>query len=433
MTVDFYATEPQYIDHLAPVWHALPARARGTFLVRHGLTARARAAGIINPKAAGLRPELWDRPVVVASYKDEKRAGQGVRPVVYLEHGAGQTYRPRPPIEPRRNVILALLPRLADLADHYAAEMPEAALAGVGCPKLDPWAQRPPAAARAPVVAFGWHWRDGRQPETMTAWDEYAPALRAIAQTHRVIGHAHPRIWHELGPAYRRLGIETVPDFAEVLRRASLYVADNTSTLFEFAATGRPVVVLNASWYRRRHRHGLRFWDVAHVGLQVDHRAELADTIGEALSDPPAAAKNRADAVARVYAHHDGKAASRAAEAIMTLLTSTEAKGEAKPCAVCGKVGCGRKATAHRPVDELTTEDPMAPKTKSPTVRARVVINGTETILKVTQADAEANGWPILGDSRGRPLEVQTKPRTPTATKPRTTAKKTAAKKTAKK
>ena len=52
---------------------------------------------------------------------------------------------------------------------------------------------------------------------------------------------------------YEAHGIEYVPDFDDVLRRADVYACDNSSTLYEFASTGRPVVVLNAPWYRWKH------------------------------------------------------------------------------------------------------------------------------------------------------------------------------------
>ena len=58
-------------------------------------------------------------------------------------------------------------------------------------------------------------------------------------------------------------------DFDEVMERSTLYICDNSSTLYEFASTGRPVVVLNAPWFRRDIEHGLRFWEHADVGVSV--------------------------------------------------------------------------------------------------------------------------------------------------------------------
>lgn len=39
--IDVLASAPQYLDHLAPVWHALPKRSRGGFIVPDDLVARA--------------------------------------------------------------------------------------------------------------------------------------------------------------------------------------------------------------------------------------------------------------------------------------------------------------------------------------------------------------------------------------------------------
>jgi UDP-N-acetylglucosamine:LPS N-acetylglucosamine transferase len=94
-----------------------------------------------------------------------------------------------------------------------------------------------------------------------------------------------------------------------------VYVCDNSSTIYEFAATGRPVVVLNGPHYRRDVHHGLRFWDAADVGIQVDHPRDLPDAIEEALRDPEPRRRAREAALGIVYAHRTG-AAQRAAAAL---------------------------------------------------------------------------------------------------------------------
>jgi UDP-N-acetylglucosamine:LPS N-acetylglucosamine transferase len=102
-----------------------------------------------------------------------------------------------------------------------------------------------------------------------------------------VLGHGHPRIMERLLPIYDALDIEPVYDFEEVLERADCYVCDNSSTMFEFASTGRPVVVLNPPWYRREVNHGLRFWEAAGVGVNCDRPQDLAGAVATALQDPP--------------------------------------------------------------------------------------------------------------------------------------------------
>jgi len=66
----------------------------------------------------------------------------------------------------------------------------------------------------------------------------------SLPRKYEVIGHAHPRALLKVAHYYRAARVEVVPDFAEVCRRADLYICDNSSSMFEFAATGRPVVVV---------------------------------------------------------------------------------------------------------------------------------------------------------------------------------------------
>ena len=102
---------------------------------------------------------------------------------------------------------------------------------------------------------------------------------------------------------YRKAGIPFVAAFEDVCRQADLFIADNTSCLFEFAATGRPVVVLNSKYYRRNVNHGLRYWDAADVGIQVDRPEDLVAAVAEALVDAPARQAARDAALDLVCAH----------------------------------------------------------------------------------------------------------------------------------
>jgi glycosyltransferase involved in cell wall biosynthesis len=89
-----------------------------------------------------------------------------------------------------------------------------------------------------------------------------------------------------LEQTYRQCGIEVVRSFDEVCRRADVYACDNSSSIYEFASTGRPVVLLNAPWFRRDVEHGLRFWAAAGIGRQVDEPEDLAEAIRCSLSEP---------------------------------------------------------------------------------------------------------------------------------------------------
>lgn len=341
MTIDALGMERQFIDHLAPVWHAL--RDRGRFMVEPHLLGHAQALGIDaepcpRPVAIPRQPEPRHDglPLLVASYGDIKvgrRLGYG--PFAYLEHGAAQSYLGDPtwrsPLATsysggpdHEDVELYLVPN-EQAAARWRAAYPQTRVEVIGSPRLAGLPDR--VAGPGPVLAISFHFKTPTSlgPEAQTALGEYLPALPELAKAYAVIGHAHPKgDWpQQMERIYRRAGIPFVADFADVCRQADLYIVDNSSTLFEFASTGRPVVVLNSRWYRRDVHHGLRFWDAADVGVQVDRPADLLPAIALALEDRPTQRCNRAAALKYVYPVRRG-AAKRAARAIGEWLGSRE-------------------------------------------------------------------------------------------------------------
>lgn len=296
MPIDALSSAPHYRAHLLPLWEALPSVSRGVRVDIDGggpqylpLRSARRASG---------------NAVVVASFRDMGHAWQrGYRRIAFVEHGAGQSYlglmNGSYAGGPGRDPIgLFLEPNEAAAARDQAA-YPRARVEVIGDPALDDlprgpapcWDYTGPAETLERtdcIVALSWHWNWERRgvPELRSALDHYLPALPELARRFHVIGHAHPKALATLEPIYRRLGIEIVSSFEEVCRRASVYVCDNSSTIFEFASTGRPVVLLNAPWYRRDVEHGLRFWAAAGVGRQVDRPEELAEVIACSLSEP---------------------------------------------------------------------------------------------------------------------------------------------------
>ena len=339
--IDALAMERQFVDHLAPIWSALPER--GRFLVDPSLVEHAASIGLAAepsprpvPFPAYPPPRFDGPPLLVASYGDVKvgrRLGYG--PFAFIEHGAGQTYngdrarrRDRSGSYAgggdRDDNELILVPN-QHAAQAWRAAYPRARVEIVGSPRLDSLPAREPGPG--PVVAVSFHWpASSVSPEAGTALGEFAPVMDELAQRFTVIGHAHPKgDWPlRMARLYRRWGIEFVADFADVCRRADVYVCDNSTTLYEFAATGRPVVVMNAKAYRKRVEHGLRFWEAADVGIQVDEPGLLAAAIDNALLDAPKQREARERALAIVYAFRSG-GAERAAAAITKWLATREA------------------------------------------------------------------------------------------------------------
>ena len=129
----------------------------------------------------------------------------------------------------------------------------------IGCPKLERYAHIEPVPG---VVGFSFHWNGSVCPETRSALSHYIEALRDVAERYVTIGTAHPRIARAAQKVYADAGIEWV-DADEMFRRAEVLVCDNTSLGWEFISLDRPVVWLNAPWYRRGIEHGMRFWEFA--------------------------------------------------------------------------------------------------------------------------------------------------------------------------
>jgi hypothetical protein len=343
--LDFVCGERQFIDHAAPVYRALPPDVRGRFLVDSSLVDHATKRGIAaepidvtalkraEPRSPKARP--GDGPMAfVVSIGDTKIARRlGYRRFVTMEHGIGQAYigdehgRTNPSSAgggARHDTVLFLAPNEYS-ANLWRAAYPKARVEVVGSPRLDDLPRGPvrhgPPLGKDAVVAISFHWPASVAPEADTALGEYLPALPELASRYTMLGHAHPKgEWPQrLARIYRRAGIEFVEDFEDVCRRADVYICDNSSTLYEFAATGRPVVVMNSKRYRRNVHHGLRFWDAAHVGLQVSEPQHVVGAVERALSDPWP--DEREDALSRVYQPRTNGAAY-AATAILDQLAA---------------------------------------------------------------------------------------------------------------
>lgn len=279
-----YASHQHYADHIAPVAALLPADLDVALVAGHGDVVHARREG-------------------------HKR-------IVLLQHGAGQSYSTDhshyPGGKGNDAVGLFLTPN-EHSADRWRRAYPLTPAVAVGSPRLDTLPTRSPLRPY-PVVAITFHFDLYLYPETQSAFAWHLPALRELAETFTVIGTSHPR--RDMTHTYAKLGIEYVPDFREVCRRADVLAFDNTSAGFEFAATGRPVVVMDAPWYRREADHGLRFWEASDVGTRAEVPSDLVPAIQRALERRPEDIAAREDALESVYTYRYG-AAQRAADSIM--------------------------------------------------------------------------------------------------------------------
>lgn len=331
--VDIFTTQPHYFDHVAPVSRALQAPIQ----CPEGLARRRGHLAPTAPYNGSHAVRNHDTALVMGPADIRTAVRFGWKRIAYLCHGIGQDYnRLLSAAAPGENipwdkVDVVLLPSYF-AEKRFQPLCPAAEKIVVGQPKLDELSALPHPQTRTAALSF--RWSHQRAPEAKGAIDHYRDGLAqvaAYAAAHGIdlLGHGHPRIFGNLKTVYSNAGIEPVADFADVVRRAGVYACDNSSTLFEFAALDRPVVVMNAPWYRRTVNHGGRFWDWADVGEQVDSPAALAQAIARAFDDPTAESRRRV--VAEVLPRADGRAAERAAEALVERFPAEPRPATAQP------------------------------------------------------------------------------------------------------
>ncbi len=330
-SIDGYATETHFVDHIAPVLNALPPQRTGRLFVsamilQHALNSHIVVEPVDN---AGITTFMatYNKICLTASFLNMQTIAAVTENCILMEHGAGQSYGGSHTSYAGgdgRDNVLALLATNEMAAARNRTRYPNIISEVIGCPKLDPFIGLKPERSEKPVIAVSFHWDCAVVPETRSAFQFYRDAIANLKEHYTIIGHSHPRAVVELSNWYKSIDVEFVPSFDEVLLRANLYIIDNSSTLFEFAATDRPVVVLNCPSYRRNVHWGLRFWEFADVGVQCDHPRDLQNCIEKALQDSPEQQRLRRSISSQIYPFL-GYAASRAA----TVLTHLNPKGRA--------------------------------------------------------------------------------------------------------
>lgn len=320
MSVTFYASERHYADHLWPVF------TRWTDTARH--------ADWYYDGDPQLLPEcLGGNTVVVSATIDMRTAFRAkASRIVLMQHGAGQSYSNRHSSYPggsgHTRAALALMPN-EQAAERHRKYHPRVPAEVIGCPKLDEWVTQPPKRRPdllPPGVVISFHWDCKVAREAGTVWGDYGPeAIEALWEMDQrgeiaLRVHAHPKIADEVRESlYGKIPVgRFTSSFIDVMRWADLYICDNSSSMFEFAALDRPVVVMNSPRWRRNVHHGGRFWDWAGVGIQVDRAEDLPMAVGWALTYDEPVIESRRRVVREVYPFL-GESRDRAVAAIAAL------------------------------------------------------------------------------------------------------------------
>jgi hypothetical protein len=310
--------ERQFIDHLAPIWTQLPAEVKTNFYVpTEKMQTYAATRGV--DAVIGYARDHEDTTALVASFGDYNRTAG---PVILMEHGIGHKYADHGSYvggAGKDRVVLYLATNKVTKAHHLDA-YPDVPVHIIGTPKLD---TVEPREATGRTVCISFHWDCRVTPESRSAFNHYKNYLPRLGSTGRfeLVAHSHPRpAWRQLmKPFFERRGIRFIDSFDQVLEEADVYITDNSSTGYEFAAAGRHTIHLNAPWYRKDVNTGIRFWD--HLpGPTVDHPAELPAVIEDVLDNPDKWENQRKTVVRQLYPYR-GTATKRAVQHITDFLT----------------------------------------------------------------------------------------------------------------
>lgn len=308
MKVDVIASLPHYLEHMLPIYDRLPADMKGD----------------IHELKYPVDPPARHRIGMVAGWQDV----QTLRPhhrMIYVEHGAGQVYTgdEKSALQPgysasggfrHGGVELFIAP-----SPTVASRWKTAPAHAVGCPKLDQYVRMEPV--RQQSVCFAWHWDSGVSPEARTALPHYVAALPAVVARFQaagvtVYGHGHPRWEGSIDRVLADCGMTVLRSEREVFTKAAALIVDNSSIGMEFLALRRPVVWMNAPWYRRDIDHGGRFWTWTHGVPTVNSPDDLMAFPIESLFDGSEPTVATEHAVAATYGTVDGQAGQRAADLI---------------------------------------------------------------------------------------------------------------------
>lgn len=300
--IDFLASQKHYIDHIAPVWERLPKDVRHNFYVPEGIADYAKS------KLQGSSQYLFqyervfpqdDSPILVCAYGDLIAAHRNniSRKIIYMEHGTGHAFGTAAypnGVGKRDYVDLFLAPN--DYTRRLIHSVRDTHVEVIGTPKMDIYYGAFQEMQRMtdligvpanPTIAIAFHWGDKHSvpPESGSAYEHYKNILPELAKRYSVIAHGHPIAQHIYKPEFIRMGIPWIDTFDQVLQKADIYINDISSTLYEFVVTGKPVIILNAPWFRRDVNWGIRFWDYSDVGINVDEPEELFTAINTTVED----------------------------------------------------------------------------------------------------------------------------------------------------
>ncbi len=267
--IGFYASQRSYQEHLKPIWDALEPEERGVWSENH----------VVVPTwvTPGVPASTW----IAASHRDSAALYRLQTQRVHMEHGVGLQWYPTQQL---RHLIFrcSIAAPNEFIAQRFRELKKKLRVVVIGTPKLDTLWQGEPGTAAA--VSFHW---SGVMRQRPTSFDLWRDTVIELAEHREVLGHAHPKIWKRAKRFYEDLGIEPVEHFADVCKRANLYLCDHSSTLYEWAALDRELILLRREGHREQipQLSGLGWDEFQSIGPELKLGGSLLAAL-EAAADP---------------------------------------------------------------------------------------------------------------------------------------------------
>lgn len=211
LQIDFLASQPQYIDHIAPVWDALSEDNIGSFYVPQelfGYAQRKLKKHLYLFTYENNSPMTYGvNPILVAAYGDMKYAHKinPERKIFMMEHGTGHTFGGAawPNGKGDRDLVsLFLSPNWYTVKKIQSVRNTPCEV--IGTPKLD-WVtkldfykevprHRPLHDGNHPTVCIAFHHGTKRRnpPEAGSAWEHYRDYIPELKKRFNLVAHAHP-------------------------------------------------------------------------------------------------------------------------------------------------------------------------------------------------------------------------------------------------
>ncbi|MFC7592828.1 CDP-glycerol glycerophosphotransferase family protein [Nonomuraea antimicrobica] len=167
------------------------------------------------------------------------------------------------------------------------------------------------------VVLYAPTWRDYDRKNAMVKLD-LAKARQALGADHEILVRAHPMQAMPAVPDIAR-DVTTYPDIADLLLVADVLVTDYSSVMFDFACTGKPIVLYGYDLAKYSTKRGL-YLDLPELapGPLLSTSAQVIEAL-RSIDEVAARHADRYDAFRATFApRDDGKATARVVDRLFS-------------------------------------------------------------------------------------------------------------------